>query len=260
MITRTSATAVAIATCLLFAAPAAAVDGEILIDQAKVNAGGITPDDTPGFPATLSKSGRYKLSGNLRVSTPTSAILVTADDVTIDLNGFTIFSNPPGAAGTGVFALTSTKGLRVMNGTITGFGGFGVTNRQNEAGQFAVLENMRIVSNGAATNSAGVFLGARSRIRNSTIADNQGGNVLCLQDCLLEGNIVAGSGNGAGISMNGGTALGNVIVSNKFLGLQGDAKQLGYGNNILLGNNSGGSQVGGAVVQLHPNVCDPACP
>ena len=46
---------------------ARAADGEVLINQAKVNAGGITPGDTAGFPATLSRPGRYKLSGNLTV-------------------------------------------------------------------------------------------------------------------------------------------------------------------------------------------------
>jgi len=44
----------------LLAMPAAAVEGEILINQAKVNAGGITPGDTAGFPATISRAGPLK--------------------------------------------------------------------------------------------------------------------------------------------------------------------------------------------------------
>jgi hypothetical protein len=79
------------------AAPAAAVDGEVLINQAEVNAGGIGPGDGAGFPATLSRSGRYKLTGNLKVPAGKNGIVVTAHDVTIDLNGFTITSAPPGA-------------------------------------------------------------------------------------------------------------------------------------------------------------------
>src|SRR5262245_45169596 len=53
------------AAASVFAAPASALDGEVLIDQAKVNAGGITPGDEPGFPVTLSRRGKYKLTGNL---------------------------------------------------------------------------------------------------------------------------------------------------------------------------------------------------
>ena len=103
MTTRSNAIAAAIATCaVLFATPAAAVDGEILIDQAKVNAGGITPGDEPGFPATLRRSGRYKLTGNLAVPAGKNGIEVTQHEITIDLNGFTISSNPPGEAKYGV--------------------------------------------------------------------------------------------------------------------------------------------------------------
>ena len=48
------------AATLLSAAPAFAVtneNGEVLITQAAVNAGNITPDDTPGFPVTISVGG-----------------------------------------------------------------------------------------------------------------------------------------------------------------------------------------------------------
>jgi hypothetical protein len=69
----------------LSASHAAAVDGEILIDQARVNAGGITPDDAPGFPATLSRPGRYKLTGNLNVPADLNGIEVTQHNVTIAL-------------------------------------------------------------------------------------------------------------------------------------------------------------------------------
>src|SRR6188508_1383609 len=112
--------ALALATCAIFAAvsPALAVDGEILISQAKVNAGGITPGDSAGFPATLSRPGRYKLSGNLAVPVNQSGIQITTTDVTLDLNGFTISSNPPGQAVTGVSSSALTGGVRVINGTV----------------------------------------------------------------------------------------------------------------------------------------------
>jgi hypothetical protein len=220
-----------------------------------VNVGGITPGDTPGFPATLSRPGRYKLVGNLKVPSDNSGIVVTADDVTIDLSGFTISSNPPGEAATGVSAVVTTNGLRVINGTITGFRNFGVANRASQGAQFAVIENMRIIFNGT-----GIFVGPYAQIRNSTVANSPRGNISCLRSCLIEGSVITGAANGAGISMTGGTVLGNVVVSNKIGGLIADQVEVGYGNNIVVGNNSGGAQVRGPAVQLHPNVCDPACP
>src|SRR5690348_7192989 len=79
--------------CAILALPyaASAADGVILIDQAAALAGSVTPGDAPGFPVTLSQPGSYRLSGNLTVpDADTTAIQITADSVTLDLNGFTI--------------------------------------------------------------------------------------------------------------------------------------------------------------------------
>ncbi|NWG73776.1 MAG: hypothetical protein HXY24_04090 [Rubrivivax sp.] len=51
--------------------PAHAVDGEILITQAKALAGNVTPGDAPGFPVTISQPGKYKLAGHLPSTTST---------------------------------------------------------------------------------------------------------------------------------------------------------------------------------------------
>src|SRR3977135_1627429 len=68
-----------------------AVDGVVLIDQNRALAGNVTPGDAPGFPVTISQSGSYRLSGNITVpDLNTTAIHITADYVTLDLNGFSI--------------------------------------------------------------------------------------------------------------------------------------------------------------------------
>src|SRR5438132_11721141 len=109
-----------------------AVDGIVLIDQNRALAGGVTPGDAPGFPVTISLAGSYRLSGNLTVpNATTTAIQITADNVTIDLNGFSIIgptvcvSGPgggaviscsPTGAGTGVLAI-QLRNVTVVNGT-----------------------------------------------------------------------------------------------------------------------------------------------
>ena len=246
-------TAFVATSAVLLAVPAAAVDGEILIDQAKVNAGGITPGDAPGFPATLGKSGRYKLTGNLKVPAGKDGIEVTHHDVAVDLNGFTISSNPPGEAYYGVRA-SAVDGLRVFNGTIAGFQPYGIY----QGGGGGLVEDMRIVSNGT-----GIDIKTGARIRNSTIANNTSSGIRC-GGCLIEGNVVADNANG-GIfdsSAGGGLVLGNVIAFNGAYGLVAPSApypKTGYGNNILFANNGGGLQVLDAV-QMHPNICEPACP
>ena len=52
---------------LALGSSARAVDGVVEINQAKALAGGVTAGDTAGFPATISQSGSYRLTGNLTV-------------------------------------------------------------------------------------------------------------------------------------------------------------------------------------------------
>ena len=250
------AIAAALATCAIFASSSAlAVDGEILISQGKVNAGGITPGDAAGFPATISRPGRYKLIGNLSVPTSVDGIEVTARDVTIDLNGYTIASNVMHGARYGV--VSSSEGLRVTNGTLTGFSDEGVYHQAEGRG---VVENMRVMSNGTGGSGAGVYFYGRGHVRNSTISGNVFG-IYCPFNCVIEHNLVTGN-EAMGILLGGGTVNGNVIVGNANVGISVDpSTRTGYGSNILVGNNGGGPQVSGtAAAQLHPNACDPACP
>src|SRR5579864_3177056 len=87
--------------------PAFAVDGVVLINQANALAGNVTPGDTPGFPVTISQSGSYKLSSNLVIADPNAnGIQITADNVTIDLNGFSIIG-PSVCNGQGTTPTTS---------------------------------------------------------------------------------------------------------------------------------------------------------
>jgi hypothetical protein len=240
-----------IVACLQLAAlPAAAVDGEILIDQAAVNAGGITPDDTAGFPATLSKAGRYKLTGNLTVPEGKNGIEATAQDVTVDLNGYTIRSAVPLEALSGVVA-QSVGGLRVMNGTITGFKNWGVYVSLRRG----AVEDMRILSGGD-----GVYLPAEGVVRSSTIANNSLTGVKCLATCFVEESVLTGNGSGIEVHNGAGLVLGNVIAGNGVQGIGALGPSTGYGGNILVGNNGGFGQVSGNVVQLHPNACEPVCP
>ncbi len=135
---RFAATAIALA-CLASAAVAgptttvATTDTTVLIDQAKALAGGVTANDTAGFPITISKAGSYRLASNLVVPAGVDGIIVTANDVTLDLNGFSI-TGPAGCGGTsgsvtcnnivtnGVRPFGDIRRLAVQNGNIGGFG------------------------------------------------------------------------------------------------------------------------------------------
>src|SRR5438128_5584609 len=124
------------------AMPAWAVDGVILIDQNKAMAGSVTPGDAPGFPVTISLPGSYRLAGDLTVpDANTDAILITANNVTLDLNGFAILGptacNRSGSGGDGAVVCaptgngngvngTQASNITVVNGTIRGMGHTGI--------------------------------------------------------------------------------------------------------------------------------------
>src|SRR5438552_13182415 len=125
---------------IAFAFPLYAVDGVVLINQSAALAGNITPGDAPGFPVTISVSGSYRLSGNLTVpDANTTAILITAEDVAIDLNGFSIIgpavcagfpfvtSCSPTGTGRGVDqGISGPSSTTVVNGSIRGMGSDGI--------------------------------------------------------------------------------------------------------------------------------------
>ncbi|MCS7337512.1 MAG: hypothetical protein NZ739_04645 [Verrucomicrobiae bacterium] len=76
-----------------------------------------------GAPITITNPGSYYLATNLTVSTG-DAIVIGTNNVTLDLNGFTISSTAASPTGFAVRVLGGVCNLKVMNGFVSG----GVTN------------------------------------------------------------------------------------------------------------------------------------
>jgi len=131
---RSVSTALAAAIIAASAVPAQAGEGVIQINQAKALAGGVTAGDGAGFPVTISAPGSYRLTGDLTVpNANTNAVSITADSVTLDLNGFSIagpttctYSYPNvtcgGTEGTGTGVVAATSRVTVRNGRVRGMG------------------------------------------------------------------------------------------------------------------------------------------
>ncbi len=98
------------------AAPGAA-DGVTIINQETATPG--------GFPILITEKGSYQLMSNLQVPDEnTTAIEITADDVTLDLNGFGIYGNH--LAGTGIGIKSTGQNTTVTTGTVRGMGNIGI--------------------------------------------------------------------------------------------------------------------------------------
>lgn len=245
-----------IATAAAFASPAAlAVDGVVLIDQNKAMAGNATPGDTPGFPVTITVPGSYRLASNLVVpNANTTAIVVTASAVTIDLNGFSImgptfcggfpFGCSPTGSGKGISGETLARAVTVRNGVITGMGGGGV----QLFGAGAAVENMTIFGNGG--NGVLAQLGT---ITGNRILDN-GLNGIFGGNAVISNNMISGNG-GVGVDANDALITNNVFVTNKGVGVS--ASNSGYAWNAFSSNNGSfaNPQFFGRT-PIGPNDCD----
>ena len=254
----------------LGAAPALAVDGVIEINHAAVVAGGITPGDSPGYPATLSAPGSYRLTGNLEMPDQnTDGIEISGDFVSVDLNGFSIIG-PTVCSGTPVTSCTPTgggtgidsdaDGTSIFNGVVRGSGQFGVS----ISGHGGTIDNVRAQDNalnGLTVNAASQDQGGT--IRNSNSNRNGNFGIYIGNGGLAEGNVVFGNGSSGIFATEGSNVIGNTMRSNSGFGLSASVGT-GFGNNVMTDNNMGNAnpQTNGGGVEMGTNVCatNTTCP
>jgi len=264
---------IATTTLLGLAGMAHAVDGVILIDQNRALAGNVTPGDAPGFPVTISQPGSYRLSGNLTVpNANVTAIEITGDNVTIDLNGFAIIGptvctgspptcSPVSGTGFGITSATATT-IAVYNGTVRGMGSSGIFFTTGASAAGHIVERVRAESNGGngieiaggnvsystAIGNGGVGIGLfeGTASHNTAIANLYG---ISVDDGTVSHNAALRNRDGAGIVMTVGIASHNTLFNNG-VGLQGTSTT-GYTDNVMTGN---GTDVIGAISLGH-NLC-----
>jgi len=275
---------------LCLTAPVYAVDGVIEINHARALAGGVTLGDAPGYPVTIDQSGSYRLTGNLTVPEDTDGIKITTDDVTIDLNGFTI-AGSGSFIGQGVSAPDRWR-ITVRNGVVRGMGDDGVRvgpqaliqnilaannlgdgirgdagctvtgniASNNRSGGIQVWRGCTVTGNTARDNinGRGIYANDGSTVTANSVTNNGDGGIFCGSGCTVTGNTAAdNSGNGI-VAGDGSLVTGNSARSNKLFGLS-LSSHAGYGNNVLRANTSG--EVSGGI-QIGTNVCgnDTICP
>jgi hypothetical protein len=224
-------TALVVLTMALVPACVFAVDGQVLINQSTLNAAGGT--------YTITQPGSYKLSGNLLVRDEnTTAILVTADNVTIDLNGFSILGptvcvgNPvvcsPVGTGNGVDGGTHNS-ITVVNGNVRGMGHSGIFLGGNSSygvflgGYGGYVERVHADSNGYNGITAGIF----STVSGNTTSYN-GAGPCCGSAGITVGRSSTVSGNTSNFNafvgivvFSNSTVIGNTATSNGFGNLTG---------------------------------------
>jgi hypothetical protein len=210
---------------LAFASTALAVDGTVLINQSTIT-NGLTGCPTGGhFPIIICQSGSYRLSGNLTVpDVNTGAINITADNVTLDLNGFSLLG-PMVCSGSPV-TCTRSSGAPSGTGISSSNANIVVTNGQVKGMGF----------NGI------VLTGPRSRVQNVQATNNSNDGIIVADNSLVS-SCSLDSNRGAGITAGGSSVVltGN-LVSHSFVGIiSGKQAALISGNSVV--SNGVGIQV-----------------
>lgn len=231
------------------ALPSAASDGVTEINQTLALAGGVVSGDAAGFPVSIDEPGSYVLTSNLSTAAldepaATSAIVVSADNVTLDMNGFSISGPtvcscstatscmPTGAGGGIEVSSLGVTGLVVFNGTISGMPDRGV-----QAGPNARIYELTVSGNG----NSGATAGANS-LFDRVIATCNGAEGVVLTGDGTADAITARSNKLAGIEIG----TGAVVTSSTSDGNGGSGITGGAGSgvhNSSTRNNSGGGIV-----------------
>jgi parallel beta helix pectate lyase-like protein len=232
-----------------------------------------TPIHGPG-PVTIAAPGSYYLTSNISV-TGATGVVITASNVTLDLNGFTVSGSQDNF---GVVMGGNTLNVVVRNGTIRSF----AQGLLNTGVTSVTLSNLTITENlrngvGFDVGGIGVFidgctivrnqldgilaLGGAMVITNSTIAGNGGDGigVSGTANVVIRGNRVEGNG-GTGIhaaipfvgdAAPEGAIVDNVLLHNGRYGIEtssagGTFPDLSIARNLATGNALGNYTLTGA--------------
>ena len=189
-----------------------------------------TPVDAVHTPAGggaefyITNSGSYYLTTNIIGISAEQGINISANDVTLDLNGFSLISVP--GAYNGIYITNTCANITVRNGTIYGWGLINITGVDDNGVECHAnntrFENLIVSSN----YNAGIY---------------NTGNGAVIKDCLFSGNGVAGLeeiGSGSLIADNN-------FVTNIVANLGGSSLAIDGSNNRIEDNHiTSSGQVG----------------
>jgi len=193
--------------------------------------------DIATLPFTISNSGSYVVVKDLSLSTQdTDGITISANNVTIDLNGHALIGpgKAVGASGSGIVLSGSYSNIAVRNGTIRDWRNAGVFGNSINS----LFEFLRCYSNG----SNGIEVGLGSIVR------------FC--NCNYNGY--------RGISGESGLITGNTCTQNDADGIMGNSSTISSNtctNNAASGINAQGGVVSGNTCSyniddgIYANVC-----
>ena len=152
-------------------------------------------------------SGSYYLTGNVTIGASANGITVTAGNVTIDLNGFTLAGAGSGS-GSGILLNGGVSNVTISNGTIRNWGSHGINGLGNSKVR---AEKLRVISNGG----IGIAADVNAEVVNCVAESNVGNGIQATDNCLIKNCQVTGTTGspGDGIFLGQAAAVTGCVAS-----------------------------------------------
>jgi hypothetical protein len=180
------------------------------------------------LPYTITQPGSYYVTTNLTGAT--AGIIIAANDVTLDLMGFTLF----GMAGSseGILVPNTQTNLVIRNGVLASWGSEGVS--VDTSGYNCQFERLRVSNCGNTGFGGGINIdGNYCTVKDCTANCNVGGGIVVGQNCTVK-DCMANNDGDVGIEAGNNNLIAGNTCNGSDYGIQID----GYKNRID-GNNVG---------------------
>jgi parallel beta-helix repeat protein len=190
------------------------------------------------LPYTITNPGSYYVTANLTGVSGSDGIDIATNDVTVDLNGFTL----QGVAGSlnGIKVVNPATNMVVCNGALDSWGHSGVNAGNVYSGQFARL---RIVgcNTAGAIGSGGLSAGNNCIVTGCTVSGNNRSGIDAVNNCTLIDCIASANNtiNGYGIIVMSNCIVRDCTAGGQFVGISVNGN-----NNLILGCGLSGDQYG----------------
>ncbi|MCF8055840.1 MAG: right-handed parallel beta-helix repeat-containing protein [Desulfocapsa sp.] len=174
--------------------------------------GKIVGTEIVSLPYTISASGFYCITKNLKASS--NGIIVAANDVTIDLLGFTITGPGKSSGENHGVRIEGRSNVEIRNGTIANFGKNAVYENSTDGKNHRVL-NMRLLNNG----HNGISLnGWNHAVKECTVADNGFIGIWGGNGAIISGNNVYNNAN-HGMYVSRSLVINNLSFNNGMMNI-----------------------------------------
>lgn len=201
-----------------------------------------------GIPFTITESGSYYLTQNLKMLSSTSdGIAVLADNVTIDMMGFTLEGATNSKNG---INLDTQNNVVIYNGTIINFPWAAIYQNSATPGNHAFVENVRVVENGYTTQYPSAYpaiaLTGSDNVVSAVYAFNNTADGIRVGPTSVVKDSTSTNNGRDGITVGiSSSALNNIVANNQGWGLIGGWGSAIIGNTVYSNNQGQATDSGG---------------